>query len=172
MSEMTYQDVLNILRLIDSGQFEKLEVDYQGTRIKVSRRNAAAAQPVAMPRAAAPAASTQAAPESPKAATPAVAKAPAAPSQAKKAEILAGIKNGAEVKAPMTGTFYAAPSPGAAPFVETGQAVKQGDQVGIVEVMKLFTAVTAPVAGTVRAILVENQEVVESDQTLIVIEPK
>lgn len=171
MSEMTYQDVLNILRLIDSGQFEKLEVDYQGTRIKVSRRNAAAAQPVAMPRATAPAASTQAAPESPKAATP-MAKAPAAPSQAKKAEILAGIKNGAEVKAPMTGTFYAAPSPGAAPFVETGQAVKQGDQVGIVEVMKLFTAVTAPVAGTVRAILVENQEVVESDQTLIVIEPK
>ncbi len=76
----------------------------------------------------------------------------------------------AEVKPPMAGTFYAAPSPGAAPFVEVDRAVRKGDQLGIVEVMKLFTAVHAPCDGTVRAILVGNEQFVDSDQTLMIIE--
>lgn len=78
--------------------------------------------------------------------------------------------NGVEVKPPMAGTYYFAPSPGAAPFVEVDRAVRKGDQLGIVEVMKLFTPVLSPCDGTIRAILVKNEEFVESDQTLMIIE--
>lgn len=70
----------------------------------------------------------------------------------------------------MAGTYYFAPSPGAPPFVEVDRAVRKGDQLGIVEVMKLFTPVLSPCDGTVRAILVKNEEFVESDQTLMIIE--
>ncbi len=70
----------------------------------------------------------------------------------------------------MAGTYYAAPSPNAAPFVVVDRTVRKGDPLGIVEVMKLFTQVLAPCDGTVRAILVGNEEFVQSDQTLMIIE--
>ena len=71
----------------------------------------------------------------------------------------------------MAGTYYCAPSPGAAPYIEVDRVVRKGDQLGIVEVMKLFTPVLAPCDGTVRAILVGNEEFVQSDQALMIIEP-
>ena len=53
------------------------------------------------------------------------------------------------VIAPMVGTFYRSPSPGALPFVEVGSKVKVGDPIGIFEVMKLFTTIHAEWSGTV-----------------------
>jgi acetyl-CoA carboxylase biotin carboxyl carrier protein len=82
------------------------------------------------------------------------------------------VPNGVDVKPPMAGTFYAAPSPGAPPFVEQGRKVKKDQQLGIVEVMKLFTPVPAPCDGTVRAILVGNEQFVDDGQTLMIIEPE
>jgi acetyl-CoA carboxylase biotin carboxyl carrier protein len=67
--------------------------------------------------------------------------------------------------------FYRAPAPGATPFVEVGSSVEQGDQVAIVEIMKLMNSIKAPVKGVVRAILVENETAVTMGQTLMVIEP-
>ena len=69
----------------------------------------------------------------------------------------------------MVGTAYLAAEPGAAPFVSVGQSVKAGDTLLIVEAMKVMNAITAPVAGTVKAILVENAQPVEFDQPLVVI---
>ena len=74
------------------------------------------------------------------------------------------------VKSPMVGTAFTAPEPGSAPFVAVGDAVAAGDTVLIVEAMKVMNAITAPRAGTVRAILVENGQPVEFDEILLVIE--
>ncbi len=71
------------------------------------------------------------------------------------------------VAAPMVGVFYRAPEPGAKPFVEVGDKVKAGDQVGIVEAMKLMVPVHADESGTITEILIENGEGVEYGENLI-----
>ena len=75
------------------------------------------------------------------------------------------------VCAPMIGTFFHAPEPGAAPFVAVGDSVVPGQQIGILEVMKMMSSVEAHVAGTVREILVPDGGAVEFQQALIVVEP-
>lgn len=76
---------------------------------------------------------------------------------------------GNEVTAPLVGTFYAAPSEGADPFVSVGDVVKKGQVIGIVEAMKLMNEVESEFDGTVEAVLVENGEMVEYGQPLVVI---
>jgi acetyl-CoA carboxylase biotin carboxyl carrier protein len=76
---------------------------------------------------------------------------------------------GHAVKSPMVGTFYRSASPGAAPFVEIGDTVAQGDTLCIVEAMKLMNEIEADVAGTIKAVLVENGQAVEFGQPLFVI---
>lgn len=92
-------------------------------------------------------------------AAPAAAAAPAAPPA----------PEGHVVKAPMVGTFYRAPNPGAPPFVEVGQTVKEGDALCIIEAMKLLNEIEADKAGVIKEILVENGEPVEYGQPLFVI---
>jgi len=77
----------------------------------------------------------------------------------------------AVVKAPMVGTLYRAPSPGAKSFVEIGDLVQADTVVCIIEVMKLMNSIHAGVAGTVREIRVENSQPVEFGQVLMVIDP-
>lgn len=79
--------------------------------------------------------------------------------------------NTLEIKSPMVGTFYAAPSPGAKPYAEIGTLVKPGDTVCIVEAMKLMNEIKAEVSGKVVQILVENGDAIEFGQTLFAIEP-
>lgn len=76
---------------------------------------------------------------------------------------------GHQVCAPMVGTFYRAPSPGAKPFVEEGQRVEEGDVLCIIEAMKMLNQIEADAAGTVRAILGENGQPVEFGQPLFII---
>lgn len=76
-----------------------------------------------------------------------------------------------EVKSPMLGRFFAAPSPTDPPFVTVGQQVRSGDTVALLEVMKLFNTVTADCSGRVVDIRVGNGEMVEFGQTLFVIQP-
>lgn len=75
------------------------------------------------------------------------------------------------VKAPLLGTFYAAPKPGAAPFVSIGQDVSAEDTVAILEVMKLMNHVKAGVAGRIAHIAVANGDLVEFEQALLYIDP-
>jgi acetyl-CoA carboxylase biotin carboxyl carrier protein len=95
-------------------------------------------------------------PAAPAAAAPAAA--PAAP-----------VISGHVVKAPMVGTFYRSPNPGASPFVEVGQTVKEGDPLCIIEAMKLLNEIEADKSGVVKEILVENGEPVEYGQPLFII---
>ncbi len=102
-----------------------------------------------------------------------VAAAPAAPAPAAEtpaAESAEQELSGHVVRAPMVGTFYRAPSPGAKPFVEEGQPVKVGDTLCIIEAMKLLNQIEADKSGVVKAILVENGQPVEYNQPLFVIE--
>ena len=77
---------------------------------------------------------------------------------------------GHALKSPMVGTFYRAPSPGAPSFVEVGQSVSKGQTLCIIEAMKLLNEIESDVAGTVKAILVENGQPVEYGQPLFLIE--
>ena len=70
----------------------------------------------------------------------------------------------------MLGTFYSAPKPGAPPFVEIGQLVREDDTVCIIEVMKLFNTVKAGLQGRIIKILAENAQMVEYQQTLFLVE--
>lgn len=79
--------------------------------------------------------------------------------------------NWVEIRAPMLGTFYRSPSPGAPPFVEEGTEVEPDDTVCLIEVMKLFNSVRAGVRGKIAKILAENGSLVESGQVLMLIEP-
>lgn len=76
---------------------------------------------------------------------------------------------GHKVAAPMVGTFYRSGSPGAAPFVEVGQAVKTGDRLCIIEAMKLMNEIESDATGTIKAILIENGQPVEFGQPMFVI---
>ncbi len=72
-----------------------------------------------------------------------------------------------EVKSPMAGVFYRAPSPESPPFVEVGSHVEAGDTIGLVEAMKVFNEIKAEVAGEVIALLVNNEDVVSAGQPLV-----
>ena len=78
-------------------------------------------------------------------------------------------QEGHVVKAPMVGTFYRSPSPDAKPFIEVGQAVKEGDTICIIEAMKLMNEIEADASGVVKAILVENGQPVEYGQPLFIL---
>ncbi|EIF29628.1 acetyl-CoA carboxylase, biotin carboxyl carrier protein [Burkholderia sp. Ch1-1] len=93
--------------------------------------------------------------EAPAAAAPATP-APAAP-------------QGHVVTSPMVGTFYRAPSPGADPFVQVGDTVKEGQTICIIEAMKLLNEIESDKSGVVKEILVENGQAVEYGQPLFVV---
>ncbi|MBO6525426.1 biotin/lipoyl-containing protein [Erythrobacter sp.] len=79
--------------------------------------------------------------------------------------------DGVEVFAPSLGSFYRAPKPGATPFTDVGTRVSKGDDLCLIEVMKLFTSVTAPCDGVVAAILADDGDLVEHGQPLFRIAP-
>ena len=99
------------------------------------------------------------------------APAPSAPAVQAKEDIAAPEEEiaGHSVKSPMVGTAYLSAQPGAAPFVNVGDAVKAGDTLLIVEAMKVMNPITAPEGGVVRKLLVSDGQPVEFDQPLAVI---
>jgi len=155
---MDIRKVKKLIELLDESGIAEIEITEGEESVRISRysQNApavvsapAVAAPVAAP---APAAAPAAAPEA------APAAAPAEPEE-----------TGFQVEAPMVGTFYASSSPGAAPYVQVGDRVNEGDTLCIIEAMKMMNQIEADKAGTIEAILVEDGEPVEFDQPLVVI---
>ncbi len=142
------RDLANILKDTD---LTEIEVEQDDLRIRVSRNG----MPVAMSM-----------PAMPTYHMPPAAPAPAAPAAA-----LEGGHNAQNaVTAPMVGTAYLAPAPGARPFIEVGAAVKEGQTILIIEAMKTMNQIPAPRAGKVKEILVQDAAPVEYGEPLIVIE--
>ena len=159
MSEpkLTLHDVLEILKLVEAAEHVvDFSFKYGDVEVRMSRLGGQAApQTLAAPETM-PGAPAAAPPEAP---APSAKPADAVPS---------GM---AAVTAPMVGTFYRAPSPGATPFVEVGHKVAPDSVVCIIEVMKLMSSIAAGVSGTVREIRVADSQAVQFGQVLIVIEP-
>ena len=153
---MDLRKLKTLIDLVAESDISELEVTEGDGKVRIVKASAAAAQQVvyAAPQAAMPVAAAPAAAAAPVA--PAADAAPAAPA-------------GHVVPAPMVGTFYRAPNPGAAPFVEVGQSVKEGDALCIIEAMKLLNEIEADKSGVIKEILIENGEPVEFGQPLFVI---
>lgn len=147
---MDLRKLKTLIDLVQNSGISELEISEGEEKIRISKQLTAAAPTTVM--LGAPQAATVAAP---------VASTVAAP--------VAAEPEGHIVTAPMVGTFYRAGSPGAAAFVEVGSAVKQGEPLCILEAMKLMNEIECDVAGTVKAILVENGQPVEFGQPLFVI---
>jgi acetyl-CoA carboxylase biotin carboxyl carrier protein len=150
--ELTEDDVLHILKLIDESKFDYFQLEVGELKITVSK-----GEPI--PLTAAPQAI---------AAAPAVTAAPQKETP-KPAPIPAGL---VPVAAPLLGTFYVAPEPGAPPFVKVGDAVTEDTTVGLIEVMKVFNSVRAAVNGVVTEVVAQNGQFVEHGQTLFLIKPE
>lgn len=179
MSDTTnFNELKSLLEWVNqSGDIEELSIKYGDIELALSKTPGGLshlkAAPAAAPAPAAPEASKAEAPAPAPAEAETPAPAPAPKEEAPKPQAApASSGNGVEVKSPMVGTFYAAPKPGADPFVKVGDTVEVGQVLCIVEVMKLMNNIEAKTAGTVTEILVDNEDAVEHGQTLMVIEPK
>ena len=141
--------VRELAELLTANALTEIEVAEGDRRIRVCRDPAPVigAPVAATPAAAAPAASA------------------AQPAEAGEAEEISGFT----VKSPMVGTAFMSSEPGAAPFVETGDAVNAGDTLLIVEAMKVMNPITAPSGGVVKKIFVSDAQPVEFDQPLVII---
>ncbi|MCU7938037.1 MAG: acetyl-CoA carboxylase biotin carboxyl carrier protein [gamma proteobacterium symbiont of Bathyaustriella thionipta] len=154
---MDIRKIKKLIELLDESGVAEIEIHEGEESVRISRNSPTPAvmqmpqEAYAVPPAPAPA---------PVAAAPVEAAAPAA------AEAISGH----EVKSPMVGTYYSAPSPGAPAFVEIGKKVTKGDTICIIEAMKLLNQIEADVSGTVKAICVENGEPLEYGQTICIIE--
>ena len=132
MSDLTPEDVREILRLVDEAGVEELELETPRFTVRYHRGDA-----------------------------------PVEP----RAETAAQTDGLVDVTAPMVGTFYRAPAPGDAPYVEVGSAVEPDSQVCIIEVMKLMSAVVAGARGTIAEVCRTSGDVVEYGDVLFRIAP-
>ena len=154
---MDIRKVKKLIELLEESGVAEIEIKEGEESVRISRATAPmaaapmqyAAAPVAAPAATAPAAASAVA----------VDAAPATPEIA-----------GHQVKSPMVGTFYSAPSPGAKAFAQVGDQVKAGDTLCIIEAMKMMNQIEADASGTVKAILIEDGQPVEFDEPLFIIE--
>ncbi|MGI6853365.1 acetyl-CoA carboxylase biotin carboxyl carrier protein [Mesorhizobium sp. 1B3] len=148
-SGVDQQLIRDLAGILNDTNLTEIEVELGDLKVRVSRQAQAVhaiAAPPALPVAAVPAAP---------AAVPAAA--PADPG-----------KNA--VTSPMVGTAYASPAPGAQPFIEVGQKVREGQTLLIIEAMKTMNQIPSPRSGTVTAILFEDAQPVEYGEPLVVIE--
>jgi acetyl-CoA carboxylase biotin carboxyl carrier protein len=153
--KIDYDEIRKLVGLLEEKSLSVFELEVEGLKVKISR-NMPPAAPVAAPApAAAPAAMT---PEAAAAAEACVQAAEAA-------------KGHHMVTSPMVGTFYRAPDPTSAPFVDIGDQVKKGQTLCIIEAMKLMNEIEADVEGTIVEIYVDNARPVEFGQKLLAILP-
>ena len=156
---MDIRKVKKLIELLDESGIAEIEITEGEEAVRISRYPQGAALAPAAP---APVAM---------AAPPPAAAAPAAPEAAAAAPAEVE-EEGYLVPAPMVGTFYAASSPGAAPYVQVGDRVNEGDTLCIIEAMKMMNQIEADVSGVIKSIRVQNGEPVEYGQTLIVIDQR
>lgn len=156
--ELAY--IKKLIKLIENSGVDEIELEEEGKKIRIAKHQPmqAPSYQVALPQPA-PAAGPV-----PTASVPAAPTAPApAPPKAEPAYH--------EIRSPIVGTFYRAPSPDAEPYVEIGHKVRKGSVLCIVEAMKLMNEIESDVDGEIVKILVENAKPVEYNQVLFLIKP-
>jgi len=173
---LSEDDVIQILRLLEESNFEELHLEMGGLKLMVSKHGSKGI-------------SKESRPESPHCVAPFLEPTvsgsevadPAPPIEAELTKTASGEvsrpddfeKSGLlPIYSPMLGTFYRAHSPGAPPFVEVGSVVTEADTLCIIEVMKLYSAIKAGLRGRIKKICAENGQMVEYNQLLFLIEPE
>ena len=154
---MDIRKVKKLIELLDDSGIAEIEITEGEESVRISRYAPGA------PVAAAPVVAHAPAPAVP--AAPAAEAPAAAPGETQE-------EDGFAVTAPMVGTFYAAASPGAAPYVQVGDRVNEGDTLCIIEAMKMMNQIESDVAGVVKSIRVQNGEPIEYGQVLFVIDQR
>ncbi len=152
---MDIRKIKKLIEVVEDSDVAELEISTNDETIRIARFGSGVVQAVTTPQHLTPASAPPPASVTPAPATEAAKPAPA---------------TGTTVRAPMVGTFYRTPSPGAGAFVEVGQTVAAGQTLCIIEAMKMLNQIESPCSGTVREILVENEQPVEFDEALFVIE--
>lgn len=154
---MDLRKLKTLIDLVSESNISELEITEAEGKVRIVKAGASAVAMPAMVAAPVVAAAAPAAIAPATAAEPTPAAAPAEPA-------------GHAVKSPMVGTFYRAASPGAKPFAEVGQQVKEGQAICIIEAMKIMNEIEADKTGTITQILCENGQAVEFGQPLFIIE--
>jgi len=159
------KNIKKLIKLVEDSDIDSIEVSSWGRRIRINQRgssNGHSSAPATLQSYSAPTPAPQAVSSGP---TPA----PAAAATETAAEDTGRL---VEIKSPMVGTFYAAPSPESPPYVSPNAKVNAGQVVCIVEAMKLMNEIESEVSGRVAKVLVENSQPVEFDQVLFLIDPE
>ena len=152
---MDLRKLKTLIDLVSESNISELEITEADGKVRIVKADpnlsvpAGGHAPLAMPVMATPMAATPAAPAAP---------------------VAAPIEAGHTVKSPMVGTFYRTANQGAKPFVEVGDAIKEGEPICIIEAMKIMNEIEADKSGTVKHIMCENGQAVEFGQPLFVIE--
>jgi acetyl-CoA carboxylase biotin carboxyl carrier protein len=158
---MTIEEIRELLALFNESGVGELEIEREGERIRIRKAGQIPEYQIS------PALAAAAQPQEPAALPAPAASAPGTPSAAREespGQIL--------VKSPIVGTYYDAPSPGSASFVNVGDMVEAGQVLCIIESMKLMNEIEAETAGVVAAKLVENGRPVEYGEALFSIRPR
>ena len=151
--------ISRLIEIVSKSDISEINFKQGDEELKITRDRTAAVV-------AAPVQTVISAPAAMPAVQQAAAPAPAAPAAAAPASAQAPSDESKLMKSPMVGTFYRSSSPTAAPFVEEGKAVKEGDTLCIIEAMKMMNQVQSDRAGVIKKVLVENGSTVEFDQPL------
>jgi len=163
---LSLDQVRELIDLLEERGLEEFELERSGLRIRIKRCSGGVPGP--LPAATVLEAFPAAANASPSA-EPAPVAAPPELAEAGEAQLREELHI---VKSPIVGTFYAAPAPGAAPFVDVGDSVEVGQVLCIIEAMKLMNEIEADVAGELMRIYVENGQPVEYGESLFAIRPQ
>ena len=160
---MDIRKVKKLIELLDESGIAEIEITEGDDSVRISRNSPHPAGAQIVAPGPAPVAAPQVA--------LAVAPAPAAEAEAS-APAAEAEDEGTAVTAPMVGTYYSAPSPGAQIFVQVGDRVSEGDTLCIIEAMKMMNQIEAEVSGTIKSIRVQNGDPVEYGQVLFVIDQR
>ena len=159
---MDIRKVKKLIELLDESGIAEIEITEGEEAVRISR----------YPTGAAAAPAPAYAPPPPAAPAPQAAAATPASAQSSEPATAPPEEDGFLVTAPMVGTFYSSSSPGAAPYVQVGDRISEGDTLCIIEAMKMMNQIEADVSGVIKSIRVQNGEPVEYGQTLFVIDQR
>lgn len=163
---MDLRKLKTLIDLVSDSNVTELEITEAEGKVRIVKGAVASGTPMFTQQVMVPA--TPQAPVS--AAAPSVAEIAEAAAVSAAAVAAEAAAAGHTVKSPMVGTFYRSSSPGAAPFVQVGDTVKEGDTLCIIEAMKILNEIESDKAGTVKQVLCENGQAVEYGQALYIIE--
>jgi len=159
---MNLREIRQLIKLVESSDIGELEIMEDGKKLKISKNgknsleNVFSANPALFQ-------GPTAIPAAPLVSSTAVAETPSPAVKAKETKYQ-------EVKSPMVGTFYRAPSPDSDPYIEVGQNIQVGETLCIVEAMKLMNEIESEYSGKIVEILVENAQPVEFNQVLFLLD--